>query len=67
MILSAGALGTQEILYASRDRYKTLPWVSKALGGHVRTNSEAIVGILADDPKADVTHGTTISTHFYPG
>jgi cholesterol oxidase len=66
VILSAGALGTQEILYASRDRYKTLPWVSKALGGHVRTNSEAIVGILADDPKADVTHGTTISTHFYP-
>ena len=65
VILSAGALGTQEILFASRDRYRTLPKLPASLGEHVRTNSEAIVGILANDPSVDVTHGTTISSHFY--
>lgn len=66
VILSAGALGTQEILFASRDRYKTLPQVSPTLGDRVRTNSEALVGILARDATVDVTHGAAISTHFYP-
>lgn len=66
VILSAGALGSQEILFASRDRYKTLPNIPRSLGEHVRTNSEAIVGILANDKTTDITHGTSISSHFYP-
>lgn len=64
VIVSAGVLGTLELLYASRDRYRTLS-VPSSLGGRVRTNSEAIVGILADDVQADVSHGATISSHFY--
>ncbi|MDF1762724.1 MAG: GMC oxidoreductase [Oleibacter sp.] len=66
VIVAAGALGTQELLFASRDRYKTLPNVSAALGRRVRTNSEALVGILAKDSNVDVTHGASISTHYYP-
>jgi cholesterol oxidase len=66
VILSAGALGTMEILFASRERYRTLPQLAASLGEHARTNSEAIVAILANDESADVTKGTTISTHFYP-
>ncbi len=66
VILAAGALGTQEILFASRDRHRTLPTLPASLGAHVRTNSEAIVAILAEDEGVDVTKGTTISTHFYP-
>lgn len=65
VILSAGVIGTVEILYASRDYYKTLPNISSQLGEHVRTNSEAIVGIVAKDPAVDLTHGTTISSHFH--
>lgn len=65
VILAAGSLGTQEILFASRDRYRTLPRVSPTLGNRVRTNSEALVGILARDPAVDVTKGASISTHFY--
>lgn len=65
VILAAGALGTMEILFSSRDRYRTLPSLPASLGEHVRTNSEAIVGILAKDEQADVTEGATISTHFY--
>src|SRR5690606_32554111 len=60
-----GALGTQELLFASRDRYRTLPNVSRTLGARVRTNSEALVGILAKDENVDVTRGAAISTHFY--
>ena len=66
VILSAGVLGTLDVLFASRDQYGTLPDLPRALGCHVRTNSEAIVGILAADKDADVTKGTTISSHFFP-
>ena len=57
VILSAGAIGTTELLFASRDRYRTLPAVPSSLGAHVRTNSEAIVSILANDGRVDVTKG----------
>ena len=66
VILSAGVIGTLEILFASRDVYKTLVDISDQLGEHVRTNSEAIVGVLSKDDKIDLTRGTTISSHFYP-
>jgi len=66
VILSAGVLGSLSILFASRDRYRSLPGVSASLGQHVRTNSEAVVGVLARDVHADVSRGTTISSHFYP-
>lgn len=65
VILSAGVIGTLEILFNSRDRFRTLPAVSRALGEHVRTNSEAIVSILSHDPDIDLTDGTTISSHFH--
>ena len=65
VILAAGVLGTLEILFASRDRYRTLPMLPAAIGQHVRTNSEAIVGILGK-PGVDISVGTTISSHFYP-
>ena len=65
VILSAGVIGTLQILFASRDRYRTLPRISRALGEHVRTNSEAIVSILSRDATLDVSRGTTISTHFH--
>lgn len=66
VVLAAGSLGTQEILFASRERYGSLPGLPRSLGQHVRTNSEAIVGILANDERVDVTKGATISSHFYP-
>lgn len=66
VIVAAGVLGTLEILFASRDTYKTLPNISAQLGEHVRTNSEAVVGILSKDSETDIRHGTTISSHFHP-
>jgi cholesterol oxidase len=65
VVLSAGVVGTLELLYRNRDLYGTLPNVSSTLGQVVRTNSEAITAVL--HPKGqDMTDGTGISTDFHP-
>ena len=66
VVLSAGVLGTTELLLASRDRWRTLPWASPTLGAHVRTNSEAFTAVLQPPGGPDVTDGATISSDFHP-
>ena len=66
VVLAGGVLGTLELLFRCRDVLKTLPLVSPQLGRVVRTNSEAIVGILSLNKDEDLTLGTAISTDFYP-
>jgi len=66
VVLGAGVLGTVELLLASRDRWRTLPWASPALGRHVRTNSEAFTAILQPPGGPDVIDGATISSDFHP-
>jgi cholesterol oxidase len=66
VVLGAGVLGTTELLLASRDRFRTLPWVSPTLGRHVRTNSEAFTAVLQPPGGPDVTDGATISSDFHP-
>jgi cholesterol oxidase len=46
VVLAAGSLGTQRLLFTLRDRGR-LPHLSPALGSLTRTNSEAIVGATA--------------------
>jgi cholesterol oxidase len=69
VILAAGVLGTLTLLLRCRDEHKTLPDLSPCLGTTVRTNGEAVVGILSPQKAqgVDLTRGPTISTHFYPG
>jgi len=65
VVLSAGVVGTLDVLYRNRDLYGTLPNVSPTLGQVVRTNSEAITAVL--HPRGeDMTDGTAISTDFHP-
>jgi cholesterol oxidase len=66
VILAAGVLGTLKLLFRCRDITKTLPGISGRLGEVVRTNSESIVGVLPKNEKLDLSHGTTISSDFYP-
>ncbi len=66
IVLAGGVLGTLELLFRCRDVTKTLPEISRELGKVVRTNSEAIVGIMSPDPELDLSKGTTISSDFYP-
>jgi len=64
VVLAAGVLGTLELLFRCRDA-GTLPQISKTLGQQVRTNSEAIVGVLSKDRAIDLTQGPAISSDFY--
>jgi cholesterol oxidase len=66
VIVAAGVLGTLELFFRCRDVLKTLPNISRQLGCIVRTNSEAIVGVVAPEGTEDLSLGTTISTDFYP-
>ena len=65
VVLAAGVLGTNQLLMACRDRYRTLPAVSPQLGRRVRTNSEAFVAVLQPDGEMDLTRGPSISSDFW--
>ncbi|MCX6078326.1 MAG: GMC oxidoreductase [Chloroflexi bacterium] len=64
LVLAAGVLGTLEILFGSRQR-GTLTRLSPMLGQRVRTNSEAITGVLSHDSSVDMSHGPAISSDFH--
>ncbi len=66
VIVSAGVVETLRLLFRCRDTTRTLPNVSPLLGTLVRTNSEAIVGIVHPGPDPDLTRGTAITSDFYP-
>ncbi len=66
VIVAAGVLGTLELLFRCRDVTRSLPGISTQLGKVVRTNSEAVVGVLSRDQDLDLTRGSAISSHFYP-
>jgi cholesterol oxidase len=65
VVLSAGALGTVDLLLKCRDA-GTLPHLSAALGGRVRTNSEVICGATARSGEADYSKGIAIASGFHP-
>jgi cholesterol oxidase len=66
VVIAAGVLGTLKLLFKCRNVTKTLPNISDKLGVVVRTNSESIVGVLPKKEDLDLSHGTTISSDFYP-
>ncbi len=67
VVLSAGVVGTLGLLLRCRDELGSLPALSPRLGQVVRTNSEAIVGILGPDGHGDLSQGgPAITTDFYP-
>ena len=65
VILSAGVLGTVNLLLKCRDEAKTLPLLSQRLGWMVRSNSEALMGVTARDGEVDYSKGVAITSHFW--
>ncbi|MEU8813751.1 GMC family oxidoreductase [Actinoplanes sp. NPDC048796] len=66
VILSAGALGTQSLLHAMRDK-GILPNISPQLGTLTRTNSEALLGAQAGTvPAEPFSTGVAITSSFHP-
>lgn len=66
VIISAGALGTNELLLRCRDETQSLPQLSPCLGAKVRSNSEALMGVTArEDTGIDYSQGISITSHFW--
>ncbi len=64
VVFSAGALGTQRLLFRCRDITGSLPQVSSRLGDVVRTNSEALLGATSRTLKTDYSKGIAITSIF---
>ena len=64
VVLAAGVLGTLEILFRAREA-RALIGLSPMLGRRVRTNSEAIVGVMSKDKAVDLSQGPAISSDFH--
>lgn len=65
VIVSAGSLGTQRLLFRCRDITGSLNQISPKLGHMVRTNSEALLGSTARAKKIDYSEGIAITSMVY--
>lgn len=65
LVLSAGVLGTLNLLFRSREA-GTLTRLSPMLGGRVRTNSETLCGASARDDRVDYSEGVAITSSVFP-
>jgi cholesterol oxidase len=65
VIVSAGVLGTVNLLFKCRDETKSLPKLSARLGQGVRSNSEAFSGTTARNGELDYSEGVAITSHFW--
>jgi len=61
VILAAGSLGSTELLLQCRDRYKTLPNVSRFLGKGWSSNGDFLVPAIYPHRRVSPTRGPTIS------
>jgi cholesterol oxidase len=67
VIVSAGALGTLELLFRCREQTHSLTRISKRLGDNVRTNSENLQGAVSRDKEIDYSKGIAITSIFNVG
>lgn len=65
VVFSAGSLGTQKLLFRCRDITGSLPKISPKLGSMVRTNSEALLGVVARSDQINYSEGIAITSIFY--
>ena len=65
IVLSAGVLGTVNLLLQCRDELQTLPHLSEQLGRMIRSNSEALMGVTAVEDEVDYSEGAAITSHFW--
>ncbi len=64
VIVSAGALGTMELLFKCRDESQSLRQISQKLGEKVRTNSENIMGLAMREKDINYSEGIAITSIF---
>jgi len=62
VVVSAGTLGTLELLFRCREVTRSLPRLSPRLGDRARTNSENILGVTARGRDVDYSKGIAITS-----
>ena len=62
VIFAAGVLGTLKLLFKCRDVNGSLPLISQKLGALVRTNSEALMGVIHRDDQVNYSEGIAITS-----
>jgi cholesterol oxidase len=65
VVVSAGAVNTNRLLFRCRDMTRSLPMLSIKLGHNVRTNSESLTGVTSRDRKPDYSKGVAIGSVFH--
>ena len=66
VVIAAGSLGTQRLLFRCREVTRSLPMISKRLGDRVRTNSETLLGATSPDTRIDYSKRVAITSIFNP-
>jgi cholesterol oxidase len=64
VIFSAGTLGTLGLLFRCREVTHSLEHISPRLGELVRSNSEALLGVMSRDRSVDYSKGVAITSIF---
>jgi cholesterol oxidase len=65
VIVAAGTLGSNRLLFRCRDITRSLPRISRRLGEMVRTNSEALLGVVSRDLRTNYSDGIAITSIFH--
>jgi cholesterol oxidase len=65
VVFSGGVMGTVKLLFECKSK-GLLPKISAHLGNGVRTNSEALLTVTADDKNADYSDQIAITSGIYP-
>lgn len=66
VIFSAGVIGTLDLLFKNKEKYKTLPQISEQLGNCVRTNGESLCGATSFEEHRDLSRGIAIGSAIHP-
>lgn len=64
VVLAGGVLGTVDLLLRMKDDPAGLPKLSDRLGWDVRTNSEALIGVISKRRDVDLSKGIAIGSIF---
>jgi cholesterol oxidase len=65
VVLSGGVMGTVKLLIKCKKK-GWLPEISESIGNFVRTNAEALIGVMSKDHKSDYSDNTAITSGVYP-
>lgn len=62
VVFAGGVLGTMDLLLRLKERPDGLPRLSERLGDYVRTNSEALIGVVSGRKDQDLSKGIAIGS-----